>query len=302
MAGLGVLNRKYHYPMMPRWHSKTIRYLLIESWPLAIAGGLVMIYSKINVLLLQFFLSERDVGLYAAPMRIADALVIIPTVFLVGALPIFSVIYKESKDKFDKLVVLSFRLMLICPLAAGAIAVFYSQSLMELIYSVEYSNAVPVMAILVGGTLFTFSSALLSGILIVTGEQKLLMLIYALQTVINLVLNVWLIPRFGIIGAAVAFVLTYFCIFTLILLWPRVRYLGLIWFKTLILPLISAFIAGLAGKLVHLPLLPALLLIPVVFMAVLWMTGGWKKDDFIFLKEVLTFKALPVQRKALRDE
>jgi O-antigen/teichoic acid export membrane protein len=302
MTGLGVLNRKYHYPMLPRWDPMTIRYLLIETWPLAVAGGFVMIYSKVNVLLLQFFLSERDVGLYAAPMRIADALVIIPTIFLVSAMPIFSVLYRKSRRKFDTLVALSFRLMLICSLAAGTIAVFYAQPLIELIYSADYSSAAPVMAILVGGTLFNFSSILLSGIMVVAGEQKLLMTIYALQTVINLGLNIWLIPKFGITGAAAAFVFTYFCIFSLILLWRRVRHFGVTWFKVLILPLISAFIAGLSVKLFHFSLIPAMIIIPAVFMAFFWISGGWKKDDFALLKEMMTFRSGTVQEKADPDE
>jgi O-antigen/teichoic acid export membrane protein len=298
MTGLGILNRKYHYPMLPRWDPMTIRYLLIETWPLAVAGGFVMIYNKVNVLLLQFFLSERDVGLYAAPMRIADALVIIPTVFIASAMPILSVLYKASRQKFDNLVALSFRLMLICSLAAGAIAVFYGKPLMELLYSAEYDSAAPVMAILVGGTLFTFGAVMLSGLLIVTGEQKLLMIIYALQTVISLGLNIWLIPKFGITGAAVASLFTYFCIFNLVLLWRRVRYLGVTWFKVLIIPLVSAFVAGLSVKLVHFALLPSIIITPVVFMAFLWMAGGWKKDDFALLKEVITFKSAAFQEKS----
>ncbi|MBA4377015.1 MAG: hypothetical protein C0401_12710 [Anaerolinea sp.] len=301
MTGMGALNRKYHYPMLPKWNPKTIRYLIVESWPLAVAGGFVMIYSKVNVLLLQFFLSERDVGLYAAPMRIADALVIIPTVFMVSAMPILSVLYKGSRQRFDDMVALSFRLMIICSLAAGAIAVFYSKPLMELLYSAEYSSATPVMAILVGGTLFTFGAILLSGILIVTGEQKLLMIIYALQTVINLGLNIWLIPKFGITGAAVASIFTYFCIFNLILLWQRVRYFGVTWFKVLIIPLISAFVAGFSVKLAHFSLFPAIIMIPVAFLAFYWMAGGWKKDDFALLTEMMTFRSA-VQEKAIHDE
>jgi O-antigen/teichoic acid export membrane protein len=302
MIGLGALNRKYHYPMLPKWNPKTLRYLIIQSWPLAAAGGFVMIYSKVNVLLLQVFLSERNVGLYAAPMRIADALVIIPTVFMVSAMPILSVFYKESRQKFDTLVALSFRLMFLCSLAAGAIAVFYSKPLMELLYSAEYSSAALVMAVLVGGTLFTFGSILLSGIMVVAGEQKLLMTIYALQTVINLGLNIWLIPKFGITGAAAAFVFTYFCIFSLILLWRRVRHFGVTWFKVLILPLISAFIAGLSVKLFHFSLIPAMIIIPAVFMAFFWIFGGWKKDDFALLKEMMTFRSGTVQEKADPDE
>jgi O-antigen/teichoic acid export membrane protein len=302
MAGLGLLNKKYQYPMRLKWNSKTIRYLIVESWPLAVAGGLVMIYSKVNVLLLQFYLSERDVGLYAAPMRIADALVIVPTVFLISAMPILSVLHKKSEQRFHKMVALSFRMMLIASLMGGAVAVFYSRPLMALVYSPEYISAAPVLAVLVGGTLFTFSAVLLSGLLIVIGEQKLLMVLYALQTLISLTLNIGLIPQFGIIGASVASLVTYFSIFSLILLWKRVRRLGLTWFKVLITPLIAAFIAGVLVKSVHFSLVPALVIIPVIFLVLVWILGGWKKDDWALLKEMMAFRSTPAPEKAEAHE
>jgi O-antigen/teichoic acid export membrane protein len=89
-------NRKYGYPMKPRRDRALVRYLVREVWPLGLAGGLVMIFTQIQVVMIKYFLGERAVGLFAAPKRFVDALSLIPTVFIAGFLPLLARSYKEE--------------------------------------------------------------------------------------------------------------------------------------------------------------------------------------------------------------
>jgi len=284
----GGLNLKFGYPMLPRWNLEIIKYLFSEVWPLAVAGGLVMVFTKINLLMIQYFLTERDVGLFAVPMRMVDALMIISVVFITAVLPVLSRMYKESRDKFLNLVRLSYRMMLCISLPIVAVVMFYSSAIIHLLVGESYSASAPILAILIWTAMLSFCGMVFNGALIASGRQKLLMVVYAVQAFVCVGLNVVFIPEFGIVGAAWATLITYSIVFLVILLFKQVRYAGIVWLRSLPVPLLCALITGYSAKLLGLKLLSAVFFSPVVFIGLILMIRWINRTDLILVWDILS--------------
>ncbi|MDP8241278.1 MAG: flippase [Candidatus Hatepunaea meridiana] len=280
----GVLNLKYKYRMLPGWDVDTIRYLLREVWPLAISGGLGMIFTKINLLMLQHFHSEIEVGLYAVPMRLVEALCIIATVFIAALLPILSKTYKESKDRYYYLVKLCYKAMFIVSFPIIAVIYPHSETIMVLLIGEAYIASAPVLTYLIWSTALIFTGGVLAAVLLASGKQRLLMYFYAIQAVVCIILCFVLIPEFGIVGAAWVVLITNIVIFPITLMVKEVNYTGKLWFKTLIVPLLSAFAAGYIVKLLDLNLLPALFITPALFFSFVLIARWINKTDILFIR------------------
>lgn len=294
MSAVGMqtaLNIKFNYRMLPRWDAETMKYLLREVWPLAVAGGLGMIYTKSNLLMIQYFLTEREVGLFALPMKLVDALAIIPTVFIVAVLPILSRMYRESREKFLNLAKLSYRIMLCLSFPIVAVVMFHSGTIVEIISGESYSASAPVLAILIWAVVLWFSGVVFNYLLITSGWQLLLMIIYGAQAIASIVLNLAFIPRFGIIGAAWATILTYFIMFPICLLFKEIGYAGRLWFSSLLIPGLSALATGYAANLLGLSLLPATIFILGTFFVLVFLTGYISGSDLLTIRDILSSRA-----------
>lgn len=180
------------------------RTLLKNCTPLIFAGLMVMLYNRIDQIMLGNMLGEKAVGLYSAAVRVAEFWYVFPGLILQS---LFSTIV-TSKEKgariygrvmqkvFDAMAL--FSALFVVPLFIA------SNWLIELVYGTAYLGAGPLLAVYV-----------LSGIFVmighareywITAENLLRFSLYSsiVGAVINIVLNLILIPRFGPIGAAYA--------------------------------------------------------------------------------------------------
>jgi PST family polysaccharide transporter len=178
--------------------------LLKDCTPLIFAGLMVMLYNRIDQIMLGNMLGEKPVGLYAAAVRLAEFWYVFPGLILQS---LFSSIV-TSKEKgpeiytrvmqkvFDVMALLS--ALFVVPLFVT------SNKLIEIMYGTAYEGAGPLLSIYV-----------LSGIFVMIGhareywiatENLMRFSLYSsiVGAVINILLNLILIPRFGPIGAAYA--------------------------------------------------------------------------------------------------
>jgi len=290
-AAQGGLNLRLRYRMLPDWNPEVIGYLFKEVWPLAIAGGLGMIYTKINLVMLQYFLTEREVGLFALPMRLVDALAIIPTVFIFAALPIISRMYRQSEEGFLALVKLSYRTMFCLSLPIAVVVASYSGAIVQILSGDAYSASAPVLTTLIWVSVLWFGGVAFNYTLIASGRQIMLMLIYGIQAVVSVGSNFILIPKFGLMGAVFATLITYFIMFPISLFFRQITYAGRLWFNSLLLPVGCALAAGYAAKAMGLSLLPGVFFIPAIFFSLVLITGFISRADIEMIRNIMKSRA-----------
>jgi len=180
------------------------RQLLIESFPMAMTSTFIVIYYKIDTVMLSYMRNDAEVGLYMAASTLAFAMVFISSNFQQAIFPILSKLYVDAKNKMQSVYRQSFKYlcMLGLPIASGLCVV--APRIIILVYGEPYLGAVLAMQILCCAMLLMFVNGLMGYALITVNGQVIFMKIVAVGASLNIFLNMVLIPRYGIAGAAFA--------------------------------------------------------------------------------------------------
>lgn len=167
-------------------------------------GILLEAHLRVDVLTLSYFVPDRAVGIYAFAMLFAEAIYQVPVVIRTVAYP--TLVQLASRGDRDGLARTTRRLSLAggltCALAAAAVAMSYP--LVAARFDPAFLQGVPVLQVLlIGMTVYAFfvpfdQLLLQSGL---PGRQSVMM---ALYVGINVILNILLIPQYGLMGAAAA--------------------------------------------------------------------------------------------------
>lgn len=185
-----------------------IKHLFFEGMPLGLAAFAALIYMRIDTIMLNQFLGERSVGIYNSATPFVFGLIQLLNVPFMGALfPTLTRLSKENTGRFvnatkKSLLVIAFWSI---PIAIGVS--LFSQ-IIPLVFGAKYAAAVPVLRIAIFVVPFASLSALLYKILIVLHRQKVYLFISICGAVASAILNLILIPKFGVEGAAMASVST----------------------------------------------------------------------------------------------
>lgn len=185
------------------WNSQTALYLLKESLPLLLSGAAVILYQRIDQVMIGKMLDDASVGYYATAGMFVGVILFLPQVLTQTVTPILirireqeeSAIYAQKKEQFVGIVVwLSILLSLgTCLLSYWLIALTYGQ---------EYLAAVSVLQILSWKTVGMALGSSSGQIIIMERIQKWAVIRNLMACVVCIGFNYLLIPRYGIIGSA----------------------------------------------------------------------------------------------------
>ncbi|KKG27046.1 hypothetical protein DU52_04910 [Methanosarcina mazei] len=191
-----------------KYDTNLCKFILKESLPLAMATLFIVIYYRIDVVMLSMLKGDADVGIYSAAYRLTDAFTFIPATFMVSLFPLMSKYHNESKDKliFSYLKSFKFLFIIALPLAVGITLI--SDKIVILIYGNQFENSVQLLQILIWSTAIVFINYPLTQLLISTNKQKIFATSTAICAVLNIILNLILIPGYSYTGASVATVIT----------------------------------------------------------------------------------------------
>lgn len=179
--------------------------LLRAAWPFALAAIFVKIYSTTDALLLEFYLGEAALGIYSIAYKLTYAFQFFPMAFVAALYPTFSALIHsgeraELQKTFERAV--WYMLILSVPIVLGLWAV--ADQLIVGVYGQEYAAAVYPFRVLIFALLFIFLDFPLGALLNADDRQKTKTAIMGGTMVINVVLNILLIPSMGIVGACYA--------------------------------------------------------------------------------------------------
>ena len=260
------------FSLRVRW--SVVAPILRRSFPLVVnvIVGL-MIYNS-DLLFLWFFQGQESVGHYNAAYQLISFLINMASAFAFSLLPALSAASGDRAER-DRIYGLSQAQVFAVGLPVAVGGALVAERIIEIIFEVEFVAAGPALAVLVSSVpLFLFRDVG-SMALIVAGREKLVMRITGLSLVCNLALNAYVIPRYGIVGAAATTLFTEVVRTLLTALatrregWPSVAP------RRLWRPLVGA--AAMAAALLATPdlgLVPALALGAATYTAVLGAVGG----------------------------
>jgi PST family polysaccharide transporter len=178
--------------------------LLRVTWPLALAGLAVIIYMKIGMVIVGKLMGDSALGIYAAATRIPDAANFIPLVLASSLLPGLVKSREHGAEFYEKTLLRYFRINVLIAYSICLPITLGAPWIVNLLFHHAYAASTPVMMIYVWSLLFIFLGVARSQYLLNERFTKLSLFFSTIGLLINLALNFMLIPPFGVMGAAIA--------------------------------------------------------------------------------------------------
>ena len=253
--------------------------LLIKALPMGLAFMMVQIYYNMDSVMLGFMKGHESVGLYNAAYKIILLLLIFRGIFIQSLFPEWSRLYIQSCDRLAKVLLYAEKLGISLAIPLGVGGTLLAKPIIELVYGAQYAGSVLPFQLLIWNVAVLYVDLIFPQLLNAANRQKLYAAAVTVGAAVNMLFNFLLIPRYGMIGAAIATILAEASVFFLAYAFTnrflRIRMTQLFW-----RPILASLV--MAIPLILLQELHVLLLIlvgAVCYTGILWLLRGISVAD-----------------------
>lgn len=265
-----------------------VKKIFTAAAPFALLVGFSTIYNRIDVVLITKILDYTQTGLYTAAYKFFDLIAFFPAVVSHALYPVFASlmvngkreVVRETLERYMRLMV-----ALALPMAVGGMIL--ARPIIVLLAGEEFAGAAPVLAVLVWAPAMLFMYIVVNAI-VVSQLTKSATMITGGNVLINIVGNIILLPRIGIIGAAIMTLVSE-CLQGLFYFYfvrkkiTKFRFFGIMW-----QPIIaSGTMGGIVWYLKDTPLFVSVSAGVVVYIFILLLLGFIKREDIAFIKSLI---------------
>ncbi|WP_321347493.1 oligosaccharide flippase family protein [uncultured Draconibacterium sp.] len=180
---------------------------LRKSYPYALLILLMSFYNRIDSVMLERLLPDpvgkEQAGIYAKAFRLLDAVSMFGVLFAGLLLPIFAKMIKQ-KEKVGSMVKLSYTLLIVPAIIIAVSSLFYNKEIMGVLYTSNIEHSSGILGILMTGFIGIATTYIFGTLLTANGSMKQLNIMAFCGMVLNVLLNLLLIPRYMAFGSAFA--------------------------------------------------------------------------------------------------
>ena len=194
------------------WNFKlaTARSLFKDSWPLILTAAFTLIYTRVDQIIIKHLIDQSAVGLYDAGVRLAEFWYFVPGVFVTALYPALINAKKTSLNSYRKRLGMLFIVLIVVSVMFAIPLSVFSQTIVLHLYGVAYAASGSILAIYVWAGVAVSLWTGVSQFLIVENDRYTIFIASFVSMTSNIALNFVLIPHFGIAGAAIATLCSYF--------------------------------------------------------------------------------------------
>lgn len=228
---------------------------------------------------------------YSAAYRLCDPFLLIPHALMISLFPLMAGYFKSSRDELIKMYTLAFKYLLIITLPIAVSTVLVADKIILLIYGTPFADSSTVLRILIWSVMFGMLKPVFLDVLVAIDRQKLIVLSTAFCAVVNIVLNLILIPVMSYNGAAIATAVTV-AVLALSTFYFVSKHLQTIpVHKMVIKPMIAAVVMGVFVN--HCIDFNVVIIVPLavaVYTVVLLVLKTFSKEDIEMVKSVINLR------------
>jgi len=203
--------------------NKTLaKKMLLDSWPFILTGAFILIYTKIDQIMIGKMLDTASLGIYVAGVKLAEVWYFIPTIIcgvlfpsIVNAKMAEDILYKK---RLKKLILLIFFISF----SFALFEFIFAKYLTLFVFGKTYLASTIILRIYVWSGIIISIITILHQYLTIENKTRLILISSLFGAITNIILNLVFIPLFGITGAAWATIISYMTI-------PLIIYSNLIW-------------------------------------------------------------------------
>jgi O-antigen/teichoic acid export membrane protein len=212
-AAVGLANVAFAAFLVRRFWRPTLsfdrglaRQVVADGFPLAAVIVLGLLHFKLDAVLLSLLRSPADVGVYTVAYRFLEQSLVLPGVFMAAVFPLLAAAVRGegAADVIRK----SFSFLLVVGIPLALALVVLADPLVALVAGEGFGAAAVPLRILAPALVFTFVNAVFASLLIALNRQRALILVSLGGLTLNVLANLYAIPRFGYVGAAVTTVVS----------------------------------------------------------------------------------------------
>ena len=208
--------------------------LIQQSWPLILTAVMISIYMKIDQVMLKSA-GSKIVGIYSAAARISESWYFIPVAIVTSVFPAIIHARKTDIERYHKRLQNLYDLLVAISLPVAILVSIFSNQIIHILYGNPYQGAGLLLSIHIWSGIFVFLGSASSQFLLAEGFTLISFSRTAFGALVNVVLNLWLIPIYGALGASIATLIAYASSTFFILAIPHTRAQGVSMLKSLFL-------------------------------------------------------------------
>jgi polysaccharide transporter, PST family len=193
-----------HLIRLWQWSRSLAQDLLRESFPLILSGLTIMIYMRIDQIMLGQMIGDKAVGIYSAATRISEVWYFVPMTISSSVMPSIFQAKEIGEELYYQRIGKLNRILTWLAIAVAIVMTFASKPLIAMLFGDSYLESGSILAVHIWASIFVFTGVATSGWFVAENLTYLSLYRTLAGAVINVFLNIFLIPIYGGIGAAIA--------------------------------------------------------------------------------------------------
>lgn len=193
-----------------RWSISLAKEILKQSWPLILSGIVVAIYMKIDQIMIKNILGDNEVGQYSAAVKLSEAWYFIPLVISNSLFPAIINAKKTNSLSYEQRIKKLYSFLLWISVLVALMTTFFGDWAIHFLYGDNYSLTSHVLKIHIWAGVFVALGVVSTKWFIIEDLQKYSFYRALSGAIVNVILNIYLIPKYGISGAAYATLIAQF--------------------------------------------------------------------------------------------
>nr|WP_319374585.1 flippase [uncultured Methanobacterium sp.] len=182
--------------------------LLLDAWPMGGMAIFIMIYFRIDVIMLSLMVGQEAVGFYSAAYQLSELTTVIPTMFITSMFPLMSRFFENSKSSFMKTYAKSTKYLAFVAILMAFIVTVIANPIISLVFGENFSGSVFALQIIIWSAAIMYITMLQGNVIITANKQLFSFKITIMAAIFNIALNLILIPHYSYIGASLATLIT----------------------------------------------------------------------------------------------
>lgn len=187
-----------------------IKYMFKESYPLLLSGAVYILLVRLDQIMLGSMLGDKSVGIYAVSVRISESWMFIPTLIATSFFPAMLNARKSNYSNYISLIQHLLNIMALMGVIVGIAIIFLADPFINLIFGNSYSDSSTILIIHIWGMIFNAISIISFRYFLAEGLQIYSFYRAFAGLILNIGLNYFLIPIYGVYGAAISTVISQF--------------------------------------------------------------------------------------------
>lgn len=186
----------------------TFKRLFSKSKHYIVTGLMVTVFAQTDKIMLKLMSGDAETGYYSAAFYCASLTAFVFAAIIDSMRPFIFESLKKSVEKFENSVTTLYSIIIGLSLLQGVVMSVFSWLVIQILYGADYAAAVPMLALVVWYTPFSYVGSVRNIWVLAEDKQRYLWILNLTGAIMNVALNFILIPFMGGMGAALASLIT----------------------------------------------------------------------------------------------